>query len=43
MEVVYVRYLHTFSRIEKVEDIAEIISYGVMSTPAVMIDNQVAS
>lgn len=42
MEVVYVRYLHTFSRIEKVEDIAEIISYGVMSTPAVMIDNQVA-
>lgn len=42
MEVVYVRYLHTFSRIEKVEDIAEIISYGVMSTPAVVIDNQVA-
>ena len=28
--------------IEKVEDIAEIISYGVMSTPAVVIDNQVA-
>lgn len=28
--------------IEKVEDIAEIISYGVMSTPAVIIDNKVA-
>ena len=28
--------------IEKVEDIAAIISYGVMSTPAVVIDNKVA-
>ena len=27
--------------IEKVEDIAAIISYGVMSTPAVVIDNKV--
>lgn len=28
--------------IEKVEDIAAIISYGVMSTPAVVIDGKVA-
>lgn len=28
--------------IEKVEDIATIISYGVMSTPAVVIDGQIA-
>lgn len=28
--------------IEKVEDIATIISYGVMSTPAVVIDGKVA-
>lgn len=28
--------------IEKVEDIADIISYGVMSTPAVVIDNKIA-
>ena len=28
--------------IEKVEDIATIISYGVMSTPAVIIDGKVA-
>ena len=29
-------------KIEKVEDIAEIISYGVMSTPAIVIDGKVA-
>ncbi|MCM1322669.1 MAG: thioredoxin family protein [Acetobacter sp.] len=29
-------------KIEKVEDIAAIISYGVMSTPAVVIDGKVA-
>ncbi len=28
--------------IEKVEDIAAIISYGVMSTPAVVIDGKIA-
>lgn len=28
--------------IEKVEDISEIISYGVMSTPAVVIDGNIA-
>ncbi len=28
--------------IEKVEDIATIISYGIMSTPAVIIDGQIA-
>lgn len=28
--------------IEKVEDIAAIISYGVMSTPAVVIDGRIA-
>ena len=29
-------------KIEKVEDIAEIISYCVMSTPAIVIDDKVA-
>ena len=34
---------HGFSgTIEKVEDITAIISYGVMSTPAVVIDGKVA-
>lgn len=28
--------------IEKIEDIASILSYGVMSTPAVIIDGQIA-
>ena len=34
---------HGFSgTIEKVEDISDIISYGVMSTPAVVIDGNIA-
>jgi small redox-active disulfide protein 2 len=32
-----------FAQIEKVDDIVKIMSYGVMSTPALVIDSKVAS
>lgn len=32
-----------FAQIEKVEDITKIMSYGVMSTPALVIDGKVVS
>jgi small redox-active disulfide protein 2 len=35
------RNAHAEIRLEKVEDIAQIVSYGVMSTPGVVIDGKV--